>query len=114
MYLIHMLDIARLIARKTEKHTHDQFLTDDDIQLISATLLQRIGEAAGRVTEKRRHELPGIPSKQMTGMRHRLVHDYMSVNYEVVWQTLQDDLPMVIAELARYVNPIVKLRRKKS
>jgi uncharacterized protein with HEPN domain len=38
-------------------------------------------------------------------MRHRVVHDYMAVDKLVVWKTLTDDLPLLIAQLEKIVPP---------
>ena len=42
---------------------------------------------------------PDLPSKSMIGMRDRLIHAYFDVNLDVVWQTVTEDLPALIAKL---------------
>ena len=37
----------------------------------------------------------------MIEMRNRLVHDYFDINLKVLWQTTQEDLPVLIAELKK-------------
>ena len=58
--------------------------------------LQIVGEAANnaRVAAPTLHSsAPEIPWDVMYGMRNRIVHDYFEVDLDVVWQTIQRDLP---------------------
>jgi uncharacterized protein with HEPN domain len=65
--------------------------------------LEIIGEAARRVSPTRRDQLSDIPWTAIVGMRHRIVHDYRNVDLDQVWQTVQQDIPPLIAAL----EPIV-------
>ena len=38
-------------------------------------------------------------------MRHRLIHDYFEIDLEKVWETVQNDLPRLIAQLEPLVPP---------
>ncbi len=55
--------------------------------------LEIIGEAARHVPKEWRDKYSGIPWKQVTGMRDKMTHEYFSVDVEVVWRTVQEDLP---------------------
>ena len=61
--------------------------------------LQVVGEAASKVSTAARAELGAIPWRTVIGMRHRLVHGYADVRLDVVWATVRDDLPVLIAAL---------------
>lgn len=63
--------------------------------------IEIIGEAASQVTESARRNLAHIPWRHIISMRNRLVHGYFSVNLDIVWETVQDDLPKLLADLAR-------------
>jgi uncharacterized protein with HEPN domain len=52
-----------------------------------------------------RVEIPGIPWKDIIGMRHRLVHAYFDINLDVLWRTVQEDLPSLIAALEPFLPP---------
>ena len=60
-----------------------------------------VGEAAYQVSQATRNSLPGIPWEDIIGMRHRLVHAYFDINLDILWQTLQNDLPPLVVELER-------------
>ncbi len=55
--------------------------------------IEIIGEAASQVSEETRAQLPGLPWADMIAMRHRLVHAYFDINLDILWQTVQQDLP---------------------
>jgi len=60
----------------------------EDNKTIDAVIRQFeiLGEAAGRVPEGLTKGSP-IEWSKITGMRHRLIHDYMGVNVDIVWET---------------------------
>jgi uncharacterized protein with HEPN domain len=62
--------------------------------------IQMIGEAASRVSAEGRADLPGVPWGKITGMRHRLVHGYRTIDTAVILDTVREHLPPLIAILA--------------
>ncbi|HMM28798.1 MAG: HepT-like ribonuclease domain-containing protein [Chloroflexota bacterium] len=51
------------------------------------------------ITHETRTAVPGIDWHNITGMRHRLVHQYFSIRLDVVWETVQQDIPALISQL---------------
>ncbi len=101
LYLGHMLDMARKARSFVEGKTRAEYDEDEILRLALTYLLQTIGEAARRVPLAFRDAHPEIPWKQITGMRSRIVHDYMSVDTRTVWDTVIHDLPVLIAQLEK-------------
>jgi len=96
-----MLDAARKAVRIAAGRNRED-LEDDDDPLVDALvrLLSVIGEAANKVSPGTRSELEGIPWPDMVGMRNRLIHDYFDINLDILWATVQDNLPPLIEVLA--------------
>jgi uncharacterized protein with HEPN domain len=65
--------------------------------------LEVIGEAAGKVSAATRAAHPEIPWREITAMRHRLIHGYADVRLDLVWSVLRDRLGPLIADLERLV-----------
>ena len=65
--------------------------------------LEVIGEAAGKVSAATQAAHPEIPWREITGMRHRLIHGYADVDLYHVWMVLRDDLAPLTATLERLV-----------
>jgi len=105
VYLGHMLDMARKAAGKIEGKSRDDYDSDEDLRIVIAHLVQTIGEAAGRVSQPTRDSHPELPWKQITGIRHRIVHDYMGVDYDVLWEVARQDLPRLIGLLDKIMPP---------
>jgi uncharacterized protein with HEPN domain len=61
--------------------------------------LEVIGEAAGRVSPALREAQPIIPWREVTGLRHRLIHGYDDVRLAIVWRVVTEHLGPLIASL---------------
>jgi uncharacterized protein with HEPN domain len=55
--------------------------------------LEVIGEAAKNINDDFREQNPGVPWKEMSGLRDKLIHHYFGVNFEIVWTIIHDELP---------------------
>ena len=103
--LRHMLDAAREAVSFARHRVRGDLETDRQLVLSLVKDIEIVGEAAAQITEPTRLELADIPWIQIVAMRNRLVHAYFSINLDVVWQTVQEDLPALIADLERLVPP---------
>jgi uncharacterized protein with HEPN domain len=104
-YLVDILDAAKLALAYVSDKTKAEF--DRDIQCQDAVIrrLEIIGEAARRVTEQTRAKFPLLPWNAMMNMRNVLIHEYDDVDLPIVWDTVRNDLPPLIAELKKIVPP---------
>lgn len=68
-------------------------------QLALTRLVEIIGEAARRVSESTIRNNPDIPWSDITGMRNRLAHGYDVIDLDLLWDTVQVDLPLLIEKL---------------
>jgi uncharacterized protein with HEPN domain len=105
VYAGHMLDTARRATSKVVGKTRAEYDQDENLRMALAHLIQTLGEAARRVSAAFQQSHPEIPWKQIVGMRHRVVHDYMHVDYDIVWAVVTADLPPLIADLEKFVPP---------
>jgi uncharacterized protein with HEPN domain len=97
--LHHMLDYAREATSLVQNKTRSDLDQDRLLQLALVRVIEIIGEAASRVTRDTQSQYPQILWPQVIGMRNRLVHGYDSVDYNILWQTIEKDLPFLIANL---------------
>ena len=61
--------------------------------------VETIGEAASQVSDSTRQTGQSIPWTDIIGMRNHLVHAYFAIDLDIVWQTVRDDLPALIAQV---------------
>jgi uncharacterized protein with HEPN domain len=103
VYAGHMLDLARKAVAKTRGVSRGEYNSDEDLRLALTHLIQTIGEAARRISQEFRDANPQIPWKAIVGMRHKVVHDYMNVDEDVVWRTATQELGPLVEALVRIV-----------
>nr|VFJ66052.1 MAG: Uncharacterized conserved protein, contains HEPN domain [Candidatus Kentron sp. DK] len=98
-YLRHMPDEARYLRERSIALTQDEFDADPTLQRAFVRSLEIIGEAAKHVSEPFRSRYPVIPWRAMAGLRDRVVHDYLGVDYELVWDVVSNKVPELQTEL---------------
>jgi uncharacterized protein with HEPN domain len=101
-----MLDMARNAIGKAAGLTHDSYEMDENLPLALTHLVQVIGEAGRNVSREFCDEHPEIPWQEIVGMRHKVVHDYLGVDEDIVWQVVTEDLPPLIASLEKILKPL--------
>jgi uncharacterized protein with HEPN domain len=101
--LLDMLLAARDAREFVEGLDEAAFLASRLHQNAAIRSLEILGEAAGRVSATTRDAHPEIPWREITGMRHRLIHGYADVRLDLVWMVLCDRLNRLIAILDELV-----------
>lgn len=101
VYIGHMIDTANKAIGFVAGRSREDFDHDEQLRLAVTHLLQVIGEAARRVSLDFRAAHPEIPWKAIVGMRSKVVHDYLNVDEDVVWDTIKNDLAPLVVELEK-------------
>jgi uncharacterized protein with HEPN domain len=101
--LRHMLAHAREAVAMVAGKERERLRSDRMLELALVRLIDIVGEAAARVSPEGQSKYSSIPWRQVVGMRNRLVHRYDRVDLDVLWDTIEDDLPPLIAKLERVV-----------
>jgi uncharacterized protein with HEPN domain len=99
VYVGHMLDMARKAVGKTQGVAREIYEADENLRLALIHLVQVIGEAARQVSRPFAEAHPEIPWAEIVGMRHKVVHDYLGVDEDIVWKVVTEDLPTLVAGL---------------
>ena len=88
-------DIQQVVAGKT----YDDYVEDPLVHLAVVRLIEIIGEAASKLSADFVAANSHIPWREMIGMRNRLIHAYFDVDLDIVWTTVNDDLPALLPAL---------------
>lgn len=85
----------------------ESFRADDKTVFAVVRALEIIGEASKRIPQPVRDRYPEIPWREMCGFRDKLIHGYFGVNLEIVWRSVQDDLPCLNEGIARVLSDML-------
>lgn len=99
--LRHMLDHAREAISMARGLSPVELVRDRQLSLAVVHLLEIVGEAAGRVPRDKQEKLPGIEWAQIVGLRNRLIHGYDAVDWDIVHEIVNQDLPVLVIQLER-------------
>lgn len=102
----HMLDHAREAAAMSRGRSRANLASNRMLSLALVKLVEIIGEAANQVHHDIQVLHPQIPWSDIVGMRHRLIHRYDEINYDVLWETVTESIPALIAQLEQIIPPI--------
>jgi len=97
--LRHIADALNSAMRFTHGRRREDLDGDEMLAFALVHALQIAGEAAARVSAETRAECPGIPWATMIGMRHRLVHAYFDINFDILWTTAVEAAPALLAQV---------------
>ena len=102
----HMLDAAREALSFTADKTRSDLDTNRMLVLSLVKSIEIVGEAASKVSVESRAEITTIPWSDIVAMRNRLIHAYFEINLDIVWQTVTNELPSLVAELEKALSSI--------
>jgi uncharacterized protein with HEPN domain len=106
IYLKDILEAIEAIERFTEGIDFEAFCQDD--MRFSAVIrkFEIIGEAAKHIPDPIKQKYPDIPWKSMAGFRDRLIHFYFGIKYDLVWETIQVELPKLKPRLKQILEEL--------
>ena len=104
LYLQDILAAMESICTFTAGMDFESFRSDDKTASAVIRKFEVIGEAAKQLPENFRQRHPGVPWKEMAGMRDRLIHSYFGVDHRLVWQTIVDRLPLLTRQIRQILE----------
>jgi len=107
-YLHDILDAARDALEFTDDLTLEEFKKDRKTVYAATRAIEIIGEATKKLPKSLTGKYPDIPWKDMAGMRDKLIHGYAGVDTEVLWQTIEKDVPKLKAQIGKVLSDIEK------
>jgi uncharacterized protein with HEPN domain len=100
-YLLDISEAARLAISYINGKSKDDFYEDIQRQDSVIRRIAIIGEAARRISPQFRAKYPELPWGEMIGMRNILIHEYDDIDLDIVWVTVERELPLILDIVAR-------------
>lgn len=103
-YLRHIQDECSYLISVSKNLEFDDFLENETLKRAVIRSLEIIGEATKKIPSDFKKIWHTIPWKNMAGMRDRLIHDYMGVNYAIVWDVIINKIPDLHKQISVVLN----------
>lgn len=99
IHIRHMRDHAREAIEMLGNATLEGLRNDRKLQLALVQLIEIVGEAASRIPDDVRQAHGAVPWQLAADMRNKLIHGYDVIEYEIVYDTVRDDLLILVQQL---------------
>jgi uncharacterized protein with HEPN domain len=103
-FLKHIHDECKYLLGVSEGLTYDEFYNDETLKRAVVRSLEIIGEATKKIPADFKVLWSSIQWKNMAGMRDRLIHDYIGVNYSIVWDVIKNKIPDLEKQIDSVLN----------
>jgi uncharacterized protein with HEPN domain len=108
-YLRHISDECLFILSVTGNDiSKDNLIQDETLKRAIIRSLEIIGEATKKIPADFKVKWDSINWKNMAGIRDRLIHDYMGINYSIVWDVVRNKIP----ELSKQIVEVIENEQK--
>jgi uncharacterized protein with HEPN domain len=82
----------------------DKFIADETLKRAIVRSLEIMGEAAKQITADVKFRWNNIMWRNIAGMRDKLIHDYMGVNYSIVWDVARNKIPELLGQIKEVID----------
>ncbi|MFM7153927.1 MAG: DUF86 domain-containing protein [Bacteroidota bacterium] len=107
--LRHIYDECLFIEGSIKPEMKKDDLIDDEVLKRAITRsLEIIGEASKSIPGDIKLNWSEVPWKNIAGMRDKLIHDYIGVNYTIVWDVVKNKIP----EIKEIISKIIEQESK--
>ncbi|MCX6271563.1 MAG: DUF86 domain-containing protein [Bacteroidetes bacterium] len=102
--LKHMVEAIDNIFEFVENKSFEVYRNDKILRFAVIKNLEIIGEAAYLLTNNFKSKYPSVEWNDMIGMRHVMVHGYYQIKDEIVWATIETELPPLKEQILKIIN----------
>jgi uncharacterized protein with HEPN domain len=102
--LLHIIEAIDEIQLYTSSTDIKSFLDNSMMRFACIKQIEIIGEAANMITAETKSLFTDLQWSQIIGMRHILVHEYFGVDFDLIWQVIINDLPVLKEKMQAVIN----------
>ncbi len=104
--LIDILNACESIKKYSENKSPEEFFKDEMTQDAIIRKIEIIGEASNRLSDELKNRFPDLPWEKMRGMRNILIHMYDEIDLNIIWDTINKDIPKLNTHLMK-ILPLI-------
>ena len=101
IYLQDILSNIEHAERFSAGMSFDEFVKNHQVHYAVVRCLEIIGEACKKIPQTIRNKYPEIPWLRIIGTRNIIVHEYGTVDLEIIWSTVKNDLPVLKPQIQK-------------
>jgi uncharacterized protein with HEPN domain len=107
LFLTHIIECIDKLDYITRDLHYGDYLNDWIKQDAIIRNVEIIGEAISNIDDALKSKYPDVPWAEAKGMRNVLIHEYFRIDYDEVWNTLQEDIPALRFKIERILKDII-------
>jgi uncharacterized protein with HEPN domain len=104
--ILHILEAIAEIELYLTGVSYNDFFTNSEKRFATIKQIEIIGEACNRLTELFKDAHPEIAWKPIRGFRNISTHEYFAVNFQIVWEIAQNDLPILKQQFSEALSKL--------
>ena len=106
-FLRHILAECEYLLRESASNDFDDFAKDERLTKAICRSLEIIGEASSKIHPDLKAKYAHIPWREMSDIRNRIIHHYFGIDYDIVWDSVTTDIPM----LREWIELVIELEK---
>jgi len=99
-----IIDSIQKIKKYTNGMSSKEFFDDDKTLDAVIRNFEIIGEAANKIPKEIKDNFQEVKWNRVRGFRNRIVHDYMGIDYEIVWEIILNDLGDLQGQIQKIID----------
>ncbi len=99
-----IVDAIESIEEFVAGMSYEEFKNDDKTVSAVVRKLEIIGEATKNIPDEIKERYPNLPWNEMAKIRDKLIHGYFSVDFEIVWKVIKEELPLLKPEIEKILR----------
>jgi uncharacterized protein with HEPN domain len=104
--LLHILEAIDEIQGYTASTDLKSFLSNSMMRFACIKQIEIIDEAANVTSTETKTLFTDLEWRQIIGMRHILVHEYFGVDFDLIWQVIINDLPVLKEKVLKAIDTV--------
>ena len=101
-----ILDYAEFSVQFIKNMNYEEFANDKKTVFAVVRALEVVGEASNRVPQEIKEKYSYLPWNEMRGLRNKIVHNYDDIDYVIVWNVVQNEIPKLISQIKLIIDEI--------